>query len=88
MHTSGEASSQLEQALATTRAAITTIDQLIAAHDYQDVASLVAQAAAKLLEAAAALMRSDDVTGIAALEAADDLLDAVYDIIDGETDED
>ncbi len=88
INTSSEASKRLEQALVTTREAISVIDNLIANHDYQDVASLVAQAAAKLLEAASALMQSNDETGLGALESADDLLDAVYDIIDGETDED
>jgi hypothetical protein len=88
INTSSEASKRLEQALVTTQEAVRIIDNLIAEHEYQDVASLVAQAAGKLLEAAAALMRSDDEAGIGALESADDLLDAVYDIIDGETDED
>ena len=88
INTSGEATKRLEQALATTREATSIIDNLIADHEYQDVASLVTQAAGKLLEAAAALMQSKDEDGIAALESADDLLDAVYDIIDGETDED
>ena len=88
INTSSEASKRLEQALATTREAVSVIDNLIADHEYQDVASLVAQAAAKLVEAASALMQSNDETGLVALESADDLLDAVYDIIDGETDED
>ena len=88
INTSSEATKRLEQALATTREATSIIDNLIADHEYQDVASLVTQAAGKLLEAAAALMQSKDEDGIAALESADDLLDAVYDIIDGETDED
>lgn len=88
MNTSSEASQRLQQALATTREAINIIDNLIVEHDYQDVASLVGQAAEKLLEAASALMQSDDEAGLQALEGADDLLDAVYDIIDGETDED
>ena len=88
INTSGEATKRLEQALATTREAVSIIDNLIADHEYQDVASLVTQAAGKLLEAAASLMQSKDEDGIGALESADDLLDAVYDIIDGETDED
>ncbi len=88
INTSSEASKRLEQALSTTREAVSVIDNLIADHEYQDVASLVSQAAAKLLEAASALMRSDDEAGLGALEGADDLLDAVWDIIDGETDED
>jgi hypothetical protein len=88
INTSSEASKRLEQALSTTREAVTVIDNLIAEHEYQDVASLVSQAAAKLLEAASALMQSNDEAGLGALESADDLLDAVWDIIDGETDED
>ncbi len=88
IYTSSEAAKRLEQALATTREAVTVIDNLIAEHEYQDVASLVSQAAAKLLEAASALMQSNDEAGVGALESADDLLDAVWDIIDGETDED
>lgn len=88
INTSSEASKRLEQALTTTREAVSIIDNLIADHEYQDVASLVSQAAARLLEAASALMRSDDEAGLSALEGADDLLDAVWDIIDGETDED
>ena len=88
INTSGAATKRLEQALATTREAVSIIDNLIADHEYQDVASLVTQAAGKLLEAAASLMQSKDEDGIGALESADDLLDAVYDIIDGETDED
>lgn len=88
VNTSSEASKRLEQALATSREAASIIDNLIAEHEYQDVALLVTQAAGKLLEAAAALMQSNDEAGLGALESADDLLDAVYDIIDGETDED
>ena len=88
IYTSGEAAKRLEQARTTTTEAVSIIDNLIAEHEYQDVASLVTQAASKLLEAAAALMQSNDAAGLEALESADDLLDAVYDIIDGETDED
>ena len=88
INTSSEATKRLEQALSTTREAVSIIDNLIADHEYQDVASLVTQAAGKLLEAAASLIQSNDEVGLGALESADDLLDAVYDIIDGETDED
>lgn len=88
MHTSQEAVSQLQQALATTRGAVNTIDNLIAEHDYQDVASLVAQAAASLLESTVLLMQSRDEAAIDALENAEDLLEAVYSIIDAELDED
>jgi hypothetical protein len=88
MNTSTEASKLLEQALTTSRSAVSVIDNLIAEHEYQDVASLVTQAAAVLLESAALLMQKQDEAALDVLGKADDLLDAVYDIIDGETDED
>ncbi len=88
MNTSAEAAQLLQQALANTRDAVRVIDNLIVEHDYQDVATLVAQAAAALLESAAYLMQSQDELALDALGSADDLLDAVYDIIDAETDED
>lgn len=87
MNTSTEALRLLQEALSTTRAATQVIDNLIADHDYQDVASLVSQAAAALLESATLLMQSKDESALDALEQADDLLDSVYNIIDGETDE-
>ncbi|MBL8165030.1 MAG: hypothetical protein JNJ61_23810, partial [Anaerolineae bacterium] len=85
MNTSAEATKQLQQALVSTREAAKIIENLIVAHDYQDVAGLVAQAAAELLETAAALMQSQDEPALTHLEQADDLLDAVWDIIDAET---
>lgn len=88
MSTSGEVLKSLEQALTATRTALKQIDDLIVLHDYQDVASLVAKAAASLLESASYLMQSKDEDAFAALEAADDTLDAVYDIIDSETEDD
>jgi hypothetical protein len=88
MSTSGEALKTLEQALTTTRTAVKQLDDLIVPHDYQDVASLVANAAASLLQSAAYLMQSKDEDAFAALEAADDYLDEVYHIIDSETEED
>jgi hypothetical protein len=88
MSTSGEVMKSLEQALTATRNALKQIDDLIVAHDYQDVASLVTNAAASLLESASHLMQSKDEDAFAALEAADDHLDAVYDIIDSETEDD
>lgn len=88
MSTSAEAITQLEQALTATRSAEQTIENLIAAHDYQDVASLVTQAAAALLETATLLMQSQDVAALDMLENADDLLDAVYGIIEADLDED
>lgn len=87
MNTSIEAVNTLQQANLTARNAVSIIDNLIAEHDYQDVASLVANAASALLEAAALLMQSNDEDAFGALERADDLLDAVYEIIDADTDE-
>jgi hypothetical protein len=88
MNTSLEAVKRLQQALAQTRDAQKVIDDLIVEHDYQDVATLVTQAAAALLESAALLMQSQDEAALDALESADELLDSVYSIIDAETDED
>ncbi|MFO7323763.1 MAG: hypothetical protein DIU68_018700 [Chloroflexota bacterium] len=84
MNTSTEAVSRLQEALGATRAAGQVIDDLIVAHDYQDIASLVVRAAEALLEAASQLMQSQDEAALEAIERADDFLDAVYDIIDGE----
>ena len=88
MNTSTRAIELLQQAQRSTTEARAVIDDLLAPHDYQDVATLVTQAAVELLEAAAQLMHSQDEAALDALGRADDLLDAVYDIIDGETDED
>jgi hypothetical protein len=88
MHTSTEAIRKLELAQKEAREALVTIDNLLAAHDYQDVASLVTKAAIAMLESATLLMQSQDEAALNALERADDLLDNVYDIIDGELDED
>ena len=87
MNTSDTAIKQLQQAMTTTEQAVNTINNLIAAHDYQDVASLVAQAADALLEAATLLMQSQDEAALDALENADDLIESVYNIIEGELDD-
>jgi hypothetical protein len=87
MNTSDTAIKQLQQAMTTTEQAVNTINNLIAAHDYQDVASLVAQAAGALLEAATLLMQSQDEAALDALENADDLIESVYNIIEGELDD-
>jgi hypothetical protein len=60
---------------------------LIAPHDYQDIAMLVARASALMLQSTMSLMQSDPDGALDALESADDLLDAVYDVIDAETDD-
>ena len=87
MSTSGEAIHLLEQARAATSGAQKVIDNLIVEHDYQDVATLVTQAAQALIEAAIQLMQSNDEGAFTMLETSDDLLDAVYDIINSETDD-
>ncbi len=88
VNTSSEAIKRLEQVSAQTREITQIINNLMVEHEYQDVASLVTQAANQLLNAATALLRSQDEAALEALESADDLLDSVYDIIDAETDED
>jgi hypothetical protein len=88
MNTSTRANELLQAALKSTREAAGVIDNLIANHDYQDVASLVTQAGVALLEAATLLMDSDGDAAIEQMERAEDLLDSVYAIIDGEIDED
>lgn len=87
MNTTTRASELLQQSLNSTRDAQAVITDLIAAHDYQDVAVLVTQAAVALLEAAALLMQSQGEAAFDEMEKAEDLLDAVYEIIDGELDE-
>jgi tetratricopeptide (TPR) repeat protein len=88
MNTSSEAIRQLQDALANAQQAGAVIDDLIAPHDYQDVASVVVKAAAALLETTTLLMQSKSEEALEALERADDLLDTVYAIIDSEVDED
>jgi hypothetical protein len=88
MNTSSEAIKTLQEAHTKVAAASAIIENLIAAHDYQDVALLVAHAGAKLVEAATLLMQSNDAAAFTALEDADDLLDAVYNIIDADLGED
>lgn len=88
MNTSAEALRLLGQALADTHQASAIIDDLIAPHEYQDAAMLVARASALMLESTMRLLESNPDDALAALESADDLLDALYDVIDGETDED
>lgn len=88
MHTSTEAAQLLQDALAKTRAATNVINNLVIEHEYQDVAILVTQAGEALINAAVLLLNSNDEAALDALEQADDLLDSVYKIIDGEVDED
>jgi hypothetical protein len=87
MNTSTEALRLLGEALAKAQAASAVIDDLIAPHDYQDIAMLVARASALMLQSTMSLMQSDPDGALDALESADDLLDAVYDVIDSETED-
>lgn len=88
MSTSQNVIQTLEQASITTRTAIKQIDDLIVEHDYQDVATLIAQAAEALLDAASQLMQSKDEMALETLDRADELLESVYAIIDGDVDDD
>lgn len=87
MQTSSAAIALLEQAQKTSKDAAQVIENLIAQHDYQDVALIITHAAAELLETAKLLMYSQDVAAFESLERAEDLLDSFYDIVDGEIDE-
>jgi hypothetical protein len=87
MNTSTEAIKTLQNASESARNAVNIIDNLIADHDYQDVASLVANAAAAFLEAATYLMQSKDEDAFEALERGEDYMDEVYKIIDADTDD-
>jgi hypothetical protein len=88
LNTSSRVTELLQQSLTSARDAERTVSDLIAAHDYQDVATLVTQAAIALLESAALLMGSEAEAAFDQMEKAEDLLDSVYGIIDGEIDED
>ena len=87
MSTSSDVVQSLGQARSSVQTAIRQIDDLIVEHDYQDVALLIAQAGEALLEAAAQLMQSQDEAALETLDRADDLLDNVYAVIEGELDE-
>jgi len=88
MSTSADVIQSLEQAASITRTAVKQIDDLVVEHDYQDVAILIAQAAEALLEAASQLMLSKDEVALEALDRADELLDSVYAVIEGDLGED
>ncbi|MFZ4828220.1 MAG: hypothetical protein ACOYLB_12780 [Phototrophicaceae bacterium] len=88
MNTSAEVIRILQQATGQAQQANKVLDDLIVPHEYQDVAKLLIEASQALLESASSLMRVDDETALESLETAEDLLDKVYAIIDGEIDED
>jgi hypothetical protein len=87
MNTSAQAIQLLQIALTNTQSATTVIGDLVVEHEYQDVASLITEASAALLETAILLMQSKDDSAMHKLEQAENMLDAVYVIIDGETDD-
>ncbi|NJR12871.1 hypothetical protein HC776_03200 [bacterium] len=87
MNTSRDAVARLQEAIDKAGEAAQVMNNLVIEHDYQDVALLIARAGAVLLEAAARLMESDDEAAFDRLDEAEDVLDEVYKIIDGETDE-
>jgi hypothetical protein len=88
MNTSAKAIELLQIALTNTQSATAVIGDLLVEHEYQDVASLVTQASAALLESAILLMQFKDDFAVEKMEQAENLLDSVYGIIDGETDDD
>jgi hypothetical protein len=87
MKTSAQAIQLLQTALTNTQSATAVIEDLVVEHEYQDVASLITKASATLLEMAILLMESKDGSALQKLEQAEEMLDTVYTIIDGETDD-
>jgi hypothetical protein len=87
MNTSSEAVKRLQEAIKAAKSAGDVVENLVAEHEYQDVAGLITQAAAAMLECASLLMQGDDEAALDNLDRAEDLLDEVYGIIDGEVDE-
>lgn len=86
MNTSSEVVKQLQDAIQKTQSAQNVLDNLIAVHDYEDIATLVLQAAEALLHAASALMQHEDENALQLVESAEDLIDEMYKIIDGDMD--
>ena len=87
MNTSAEAVRLLQDAITNARSARAVMNDLITAHDYQDVAELITMSAAALLEAATFLMQNDDESAFTALDSAEDALDSAYAIIEGDMDD-
>ena len=82
MSTSQDVIARLEAAQQSVKEVNAAIDDLIAVHDYQDVAKLIAQSAERLLEATKLFMQSDSEAALDTIEAAEDLIDEMYDIIE------
>ncbi len=87
MNTAPQALIHLQQAASAAAEAQSVINDLIVAHDYQDVASLVTEAAAALLAAASKLLTMEDEPAIELIERCEDLIDQVYEIIESDLDE-
>ena len=85
--TSSEAIKRLENAQNELKAATQVIQNLIAPHDYADVAVFVVRAAEALSRAAIALMGSDDAAAFEAIDQSDDLMDAAFEIVSGDLDD-
>lgn len=75
---------KLQQANDAARAAVSQIDSLAGESEYNDMASLVANAGAALMRAAVHLLEERDEAAFDLLEQADDYLDAAMDIVDDE----
>ncbi|MGB7341067.1 MAG: hypothetical protein WBC91_19380 [Phototrophicaceae bacterium] len=86
MKTSADVIKQLQEAVEKSQAAQQTLENLIAVHDYQDVAALVMQSSEALLHATIAFLQSDDKTALDLVESAEDLLEDMYNVIDGDLD--
>jgi len=86
MNTSNQAIEALETALANCQNSSKIIENLIAPHDYQDVALILSQASEKLIEATLALMNKDDENALDMMSLAEDFIDDVYDTIEGDLD--
>lgn len=85
MNTSTEAVKKLEAAIETAQNAESVIAELVAPHDYQDVAQLLTRAGNSLLQAASLLMQKEAAQGLEFLDSAEELIDAVYDIIEADS---
>lgn len=88
MNTSSAVIQKLQDAHKSAVEAMAIADDLVVEHEYQDVTVLAVRAAAVLLEAATHLMQSDDRAAVGALDDADELMDAIFRIIESEIGED
>ena len=75
---------RLHQANDGVRTAISKIDEHVGESDYNDMASLIANAASALIQATVHLLEERDEAAFDMLEQADDFLDSAMDIVDVE----